>query len=216
MKKWRGATSLACIKETEMKLYIEGDESKALCSHCKGLVDTTFKYRDVPFSDGSGVVEGLLVAVCDTCDQVVATPPQSTPRIKQSRAKALKSVEASVPTTLADAVNLAAQAIDADFSQEFRKKALWLLVRGYADHPKDPVGLKAEYINSIGAFGKAKTRFSFKVSEAMLSDLKKASEVFGENQTETLKIAAFDLYHKVIEQKDKRLIAKLRDIAYMV
>jgi len=198
-----------------MKLFIEGDKSKAICSHCKGWVNTTFQYRDVPFSDGSGMVDGVLVAVCDTCDQVVATPPQSTPKIKQSRAKALKSVEASVPATLADAVNLAVHAIDADFSQEFKKKAIWLFVRSYAEGPKDPVQLKAEYTAKIGAFGKAKSRFSFKVSDAMLADLKKASEAFGENQTETLKIAAFDLYNKVIERKDKRLIAKLRDIAYM-
>jgi hypothetical protein len=201
--------------EQRMKLFIEGDKFKAICSHCKDWVDTTFKYRDVSFSNGSGVVKDILVAVCDSCGQVVATPPQSTPKIKKSRAKALKSVEVSVPATLDDAVNVAMHAIDVDFSQEFKKKALWLFVRTYANGPKDPIGLKAEYAAKIGAFGKVKSRFSFKVSEAMLVDLKKASETFGENQTETLKIAAFDLYNKVIEQKDKRLIAKLRDIAYM-
>ena len=71
-----------------MKLFKEGDKSKAICSFCKDVVSTTFKHRDVPFSDGIGVAKNILVSVCDCCGQVVATPPQSTPAIRLSRAKA--------------------------------------------------------------------------------------------------------------------------------
>lgn len=198
-----------------MKLFNEGEKSKAICSHCNGWVTTTFKYRDVHFSDGSGLVKDILVSVCDTCDQVVATPPQSTPYIKQSRAKALRPVEISIPATLADAVNLAAHSIDADFSQEFKKKAIWLFVKKYAAHMEDASATKIIYASQISKFGKAKSRFSFKVSDAMLTDLKKASEILGENQTETIKIAAFDFYNKVVETKDKRTISKLKELAYM-
>lgn len=68
-----------------MKLFKEGDKSKAICSSCKGVVSTTFKYRDVPFSDRVGCAKNILVAVCDCCGQVVATPPQSTPDIRLAR-----------------------------------------------------------------------------------------------------------------------------------
>lgn len=64
--------------------YKEGDVSKAICSNCESIVTTTFKYRDVPLSDGRGVVENILVSECDHCYQVVATPPQSTPAIKKA------------------------------------------------------------------------------------------------------------------------------------
>ena len=74
--------------EINMKLFKEGDKSKAICSFCKDVVSTTFKHRDVPFSDGIGVAKNILVSVCDCCGQVVATPPQSTPAIRLSRAKA--------------------------------------------------------------------------------------------------------------------------------
>lgn len=203
-----------------MKLFKEGDKSKAICSACQDVVATTFAYRDVPFSDGIGVARHILVSVCDCCGQVVATPPQSTPAIRLSRAKALKSVEAIVPATLIDAVNLAAYTVDHDFSQEFRKKAIWFFVRDYAhkDHAQ-ALQIKQDYLESAGKFGEAKGasrgRMSFKVSAAMFDDLQKAAAAFGENQTETLKIAAFDFFKNVVEAKNSRLIAKLRDIAYM-
>lgn len=73
-----------------MKLFKEGDKSKAICSSCEDVVSTTFKYRDVPFSDGVGCVKNILVSVCDCCGQVVATPPQSTPTIQASHAQLVK------------------------------------------------------------------------------------------------------------------------------
>jgi hypothetical protein len=203
-----------------MKLFKEGGKSKAICSSCKAVVSTTFKYRDVPFSDGIGFAKNILVSVCDCCDQVVATPPQSTPAIRLSRAKALKSVEAIVPSTLIDAINLAAYTVDPDFSQEFKKKALWFFVRDYAKTEyEQALKIKNNYLESAVEFGDARGasrgRISFKVSAAMFDDLQKAAEIFGENQTETLKIAAFDFFKNVVEFKNNRLISKLKDIAYM-
>ena len=61
-----------------MSKYQPGDKSKAVCWHCEALVETTFALRDVPFSDGSGTVRGLLSATCDLCGHVVAIPAQST------------------------------------------------------------------------------------------------------------------------------------------
>lgn len=34
-----------------MKLFIDGDQSRAICNHCRKMVSLTFKRRDVPFSD---------------------------------------------------------------------------------------------------------------------------------------------------------------------
>jgi hypothetical protein len=203
-----------------MKLFKEGDKSKAICSCCKDVVLTTFKHRDVPFSDEIGVAKNILVSVCDFCSKVVATPPQSTPAIRLSRAKALKSVEAIVPSTLIDAINLAAYTVDPDFSQEFKKKALWFFVRDYAHKEHEQaIQIKKDYLESAVKFGDARGtsrgRMSFKVSAAMFDDLQKAAETFGENQTETLKIAAFDFFKNVVEVKNNRLISKLKDIAYM-
>lgn len=65
--------------------FHEGDKSKAICSHCGKLVGTTFVRRDVPLSDGNRVAKNILVAVCDVCGEVVATPPESTAAIRMAR-----------------------------------------------------------------------------------------------------------------------------------
>jgi len=67
------------------KPYAAGDQSQAICAQCAKLVPTTFAHRDVPFSDGSGVVRDILAAVCDACEAITAVPAQSTPAIRQAR-----------------------------------------------------------------------------------------------------------------------------------
>lgn len=64
-------------------MFKENEKSRAICS-CKGLVTTTFLYRDVPFSDKSGIVKNILVGVCDECSSVVSVLPQTTPQIKEA------------------------------------------------------------------------------------------------------------------------------------
>lgn len=199
-----------------MRLYIKDDTTKVVCSKCEDIVTATFGYHNVPFSDGLGVVKGILAATCNKCEQIVAIPQQSIPKIRESRAKALNSVEAIVPAVLIDALNIASQTIDSNFSQEFRKKAIWFFVREYAKKNENEVcKIRNEYVNSANKFGTVSSRLSFKVSEAMLNDLKKASIIFGGNQTETIKIASFDFFKNVVECKNNRIISKLKDIAYM-
>jgi hypothetical protein len=79
-------------KEPAMKIYRESDKGRAMCEN-DGLVTTAFAYRDVPFRDGSGAVNDILVAVCDKCGEVVAIPPQSAPAIKAVREKSAISVD---------------------------------------------------------------------------------------------------------------------------
>lgn len=67
-----------------MKVFKEGDKSKAICSDCKILVPTTFRIRPVPFSSGKVIVPDILVAVCDFCDSVVSLPQQSVPKVARS------------------------------------------------------------------------------------------------------------------------------------
>ena len=61
-----------------MTSYREGDKSRAICQHCCSIVSTTFRLQDVRFSDERDIAQDVLVAVCDTCDMVVAIPAQST------------------------------------------------------------------------------------------------------------------------------------------
>lgn len=67
-----------------MKNVKVGDTCKAVCQDCKAVVDITFQLRDVPFSNGMGIVEQVLSGVCNQCDRVISIPHQSTPEIKKA------------------------------------------------------------------------------------------------------------------------------------
>ena len=82
-----------------MKIYREADKGRAMCEN-DGLVTTTFAFRDVPFRDGSGTVNDILVAVCDKCGEVVAVPPQAMPAIKAVREKSAFQVDANLRSIL--------------------------------------------------------------------------------------------------------------------
>ena len=65
-----------------MKIVKEHNKSKAMCEHCKSLVETTFQYREVTLNDNSAIVENVLVGVCNSCDRVVSMPHQEANKVK--------------------------------------------------------------------------------------------------------------------------------------
>jgi len=111
-----------------MKSYKEGDKSRAICSFCEGLVDTTFLRKDVPFDDGVGVVRDVLVAVCDTCNHVVGVPAQSTPAIKAAREAAVVPFEMKLPASYLERLDHAINVITAAATTRHRKMFLSLYI----------------------------------------------------------------------------------------
>ena len=111
-----------------MKFYVEGDKSRAICSYCEGLVETTFARRDVPFSDGQGLAKGILVAVCDQCGAVVGTPAQSTPAIKAAREAAVVPIEARLPASYFDRLDQVMHVITSAAATKHRKMFLSLYI----------------------------------------------------------------------------------------
>ena len=97
-----------------MKILKEGDTKKVACNTCESFQNATFQLRDVPFSDGSGLVKNVLVGVCDACDSVAVVPHQSTPLIKKQLVKLRKPLEGRVPSHFIDILNLASDQLGAN------------------------------------------------------------------------------------------------------
>jgi hypothetical protein len=148
-----------------MKIFHEGHVERAVCDK-DGLVTATFRYRDVPFSDGSGLVRDLLVGVCDVCDEVILSPPQSIPAISAARKRATRSVEANLPASYVDALDAAASRVDVQANTEFRKRLLMFYLHRYArgDEAIPELVELAEPSLYLPATGPRK-RLSFKLSE---------------------------------------------------
>src|SRR5688572_61934 len=88
----------------------EGDAHELICPHCKDLVNTHARVRTY-HEHGSGIdVPGVLLIICERCDQAAGIPAQSTPRIREVRVP-LKEVqlEARIPTHLEDVIYLLAR-----------------------------------------------------------------------------------------------------------
>lgn len=78
-----------------MKIYAEGDKSKALCER-DGVVDTTFLYRDVAV-EGCVETARILAGVCDRCGATLTMAQQSAAAVKAVRDRAAGAVEAHLP-----------------------------------------------------------------------------------------------------------------------
>ncbi len=70
-----------------MRILREGQRRRAICPNCEGIVEIRYEYRTIHLEESDLDVENVLVGVCEACDDVVSIPAQSTPKLKQARAR---------------------------------------------------------------------------------------------------------------------------------
>jgi hypothetical protein len=200
-----------------MKLHFPGEKGSAICE-ADGLVSTTFAYRDVPFSDGSGVAKQILVGVCDRCGEVVAIPPQSTPAIKAAREKAGVSVEAVLPAVYLDALDLACYRIDPGVTQEFRKRLLLYYVHRCAGDEEATRRVASILREAGGEFREGerspvRRRLSLKVSRPMARSIERLMEATRLNRTDLFKALVVQIGKDIVEPERPAKLAELRTLA---
>lgn len=87
----------------------EGDRVRGSCEHCRAGVDAHLAVRTYRMQQSGVDVPGALVYVCDRCDNVVATPAQSSARLYEAKqARKEEQLEARIPTHLEDVIYLLA------------------------------------------------------------------------------------------------------------
>lgn len=159
-----------------MKILKVGDIGKAACDKCEAFVNTTYKLKNVPFSDNSGIVKNVLVGVCDCCDSVVALPHQSTPAVKKQLEKQKASLESRIPAHLIDILNLACDKLGAntDFSSNIIRYYIYALSNKELSH-KD----LSKYLECNLAKGKSEKRLSVKGKNIIsdIENLKKSTNI---------------------------------------
>ena len=142
-----------------MNIVKVGDIEKAICQKCKSLVDASYQLKDVPFSDGSGMVKNVMAGVCTQCDSIIVMPHQSTPAIKRELDKQRESIESRVPAHMIDILNLASANICG--TTELVPNMLKYYIHALSENVISPKGIKG-YLSSDLATGKASKRISIK------------------------------------------------------
>lgn len=196
-----------------MKIYKVGDHGKAICDHCQAIEPITYKLRDVPFSDGSGIVKGILVGVCDKCDSVVLTPRQSTPAIRRQLQKQRKSLESRVPAHMVDILNLACDELGT--ASDFTPDLVKFYIHQYSQGNMDWHELK-ECLSSELAQGKAEKRISIKgqhVTEEAENLWKQAGL---KNKGDVVRAVILKIYNDILEKNNPAVINQLRGIVAAV
>ena len=192
-----------------MKILKVGDTTKAACNTCKSFQDVTFKLRDTPFSDGSGIVKNVLVGVCNTCDSVAVLPHQSTPAVKKQLEKQRKSLESRVPAHMIDILNLASDKLGG--GTEFVPNIVKYYIHALSNKDISSHQL-SNYLKSDLAKGVAQKRISLKGRhlEAELIALKKLLEI--ESTTDLLKIVVLKINDDVLVNERQKPIGQLKNI----
>lgn len=174
----------------------------------------------MPFSDGKGMADDVLVGVCDGCDEVVAIPAQSTPAIRDARARELVSVEARLPAIYVDVLDLAAYAIDPQVSTDFRKVMLTWFVHRCASEASGVRSLLEAHERARATFperrGIARRRISMKVSPRVEGDFRLLEEGTSLNTTELLKSVVWRIRDEVLESPRNTVIRRLKDLSTVV
>ncbi|WP_166365889.1 hypothetical protein [Pseudomonas akapageensis] len=203
-----------------MKFYQEGDHGKALCTHCKKPVTTTFLRRDVPFSDGKGMAKAILVGVCDTCSQVVSIPAQSTPAIRDARQKELIAIDANLPAVYIDMLDMAIHTIDQSGSSQMRKVILAFFFNRLARDTAAKALLQLAHKDAQDRFmeprGVCRRRLSMKVSPRIANDLNALINNTHMNQTELLKSVIYQIQNDVVASPDPALLKELGELSAII
>jgi hypothetical protein len=192
-----------------MKLHKNGEKSRAICPFCQQLRSTTFAERDVPLSSGKGLVRDVLVAVCDTCDHVVAIPHQSVPRIKETVRYSRHSLETRLPRHLLDAVGLACHELgfDPDYSP--------VLFRFYLRRFFVTASLRKKLpalSSSEEARGQAKARFSAKLNDQLYSYLQDLETESKLNKANVVRGIIVQIKQDILDHRRDELRKKLKEI----
>ncbi len=196
-----------------MKIFKVGDSQQAICEACGTLENATFALRDVPFSDGEGLVKNVLVGVCDRCDGVVVLPHQSSPVVKRQLEARRKPIESRLPAHLLDILNLASVEIggSVDFVPHLMKFYIYSLA---ADEKSASV--MAKFLLSDLATGKAEKRLSLKGRRIYedVEALKITARI--DNTTDLIKTVILKINDDLLVNKRGRPLQQLRNIAAAV
>jgi len=208
------------------KLYAPGDSGQAICPHCEKRVTTTYAYRDVPFDDGSGVVKGILAAVCDTCDRVAAIPAQSTPAIRRARDTADIPLEVNLLAPEIEVLDAAAFSIDPQSTTRFRKAIFTYYLTRFE---RDAGELEAakELLKSLISARKKQhkaahrikipsRRLSFKLAPRTERKVESVLTKSGWNKTNLVRGVVAMVEKDILEDRSPRRIEELQEIAEAV
>ncbi|WP_407333963.1 hypothetical protein [Enterovibrio sp. 27052020O] len=195
-----------------MKIVKEGDKRQVVCPKC-GLSHATYTLRDVDFSDNSGTVKNVLAGVCDSCNEVVSIPKQSTAKVKAEYNKVKTPVDVRVPAHYLDILTVASQIIEPSLTENFNK-ALVLYYLHALSSGRYPAENLSSLLSADIAKAKASKRLSLKLNQNSLDEIDSLMKTQGlKNNTEVFKSLILKINEDIVQPKNPRHLRELQNFA---
>ncbi len=182
---------------------------KAVCNTCKSIQGVTFKLRDTPFSDGTGIVRNVLVGICNNCDSIAVLPHQSTPAVKKQLEGQRKSLESRVPAHMIDILNLVSDELGG--GAEFVPHIMKFYIHSLSNNRISSHNI-SRYLQTDLAEGMAQKRISIKGRhlEEDLLHLKEITEI--KKTSDLIKSVVLKINDDILVNKNSATISQLKNI----
>jgi hypothetical protein len=172
-----------------MKIYIEGEKSKAICSTCRDMCSVTFKYR-VYATEHGDIIPDVLQGFCDKCGDRLLMPPQSTPKIAPYYQRLSIVQEFRVPHAIEDALLCLSSKYKIEKPDLFKT-----MLRFYL---QDKARIKWISETNTEQLGKSGSRLSFRVDEATDSLLSACSKGISVSKNKFVSMMIWDAKDRLL------------------
>lgn len=196
----------------EMKIVKEGDKKQVICSNC-GLASATYELRDIDFSDQSGTVKNVLASVCESCDQVVSIPKQSTAKVRAEYNKIKTAVDLRVPAHFLDILTLASLKIDPTLTDSFNKPLVLYYLHALSSG-RYPAQNLNKLLKTDTAKAKASKRLSLKLNSKTMSEVEALMQAQGlKNNTEVFRSLILKINEDIVQTDKPKHLNELQNFA---
>ncbi len=200
-----------------MKIYREGEKSKAICSHC-GKVETVFEKRDVPIQGSKIFAKKILAGVCTVCDEVVSIPQQSAIYVKESLQKEKKPLEFRIPKHLEDILANASLRLVGGYSPVLVNFLIRFYIHKSFGSQKERIKLQNIYKKTdLLANVALSSRLSIKIDSKLFEEFQKLKfETNFKNDSELIKAIMLKINNDIVQENDPEMVSELKDLAIAI
>jgi len=192
-----------------MKIYTEGEKSKAICPHC-GLVETIFQKRDTPIDGVKTIVKNVLVGVCTKCDKIISIPQQSAPYAHEALQKEQKSLEVRIQRHFSDILASSAFKLKKEYSTSTINFLIRFFIHDISKNKESIKNIAKSYKHSLlSKTAAANERFSLKLDEELMDEfleIKRLSKL--KTNADVFKALVLQIENDILNEKNKKFIEK--------
>ncbi len=192
-----------------MKIWKDGDKSRALCPSCQRSTTVIFERRSVEQSKPAVTAEDVLVAVCQECDGIAMIPHQSMPKLREAIQNPKETLNVRIPAHLEDVLYMLIDRV-AQGWKNGTAPVLKYLLHEFGNNPRYARRVKVHLEDEL-AQGNAEADVSVRVPTHVLLMVDEMAELVGiANRSEVVRAILASAKKDVLDGQDPDLVDSMQ------